>query len=95
MFFALLNIVLVLIGIYLFTKKDILSYFKGGHLWLTWLAIGVIMLSVFLFIMRNKRWDDVEHFKRVQRKWAIAGLVLLLAPIVAILVAVFVLGGLR
>ena len=24
---------------------------------------------------RNKRWDSVAHFKRVQRKWAIAGVV--------------------
>jgi hypothetical protein len=24
---------------------------------------------------RNKRWDSVEHFKRVQRQWAIAGLI--------------------
>jgi len=24
---------------------------------------------------RNKRWDSVEHFKRVQRRWAIAGLI--------------------
>ena len=26
---------------------------------------------------RNKKWDSVEHFKSVQRKWAIAGLVIL------------------
>jgi Cytochrome oxidase complex assembly protein 1 len=24
---------------------------------------------------RNKRWQDIEHFKRVQRKWAIAGVI--------------------
>jgi hypothetical protein len=24
---------------------------------------------------RNKRWDSVEHFKRAQRRWAIAGLI--------------------
>ena len=29
---------------YLLFKKDLLSYFKGGHWWLTWLAIGVITL---------------------------------------------------
>lgn len=27
---------------------------------------------------RNKRWESVEHFKRVQRRWGIAGVVLLL-----------------
>ena len=28
---------------------------------------------------RNGRWDSVEHFKRVQRRWAIWGLVIWLA----------------
>ena len=27
---------------------------------------------------RNKKWDSVEHFKAVQRKWAIAGLIILI-----------------
>lgn len=40
----LLNIFLVIAAVYLFTKKDLLTYFSGGHLWLTWLAIGVITL---------------------------------------------------
>jgi hypothetical protein len=31
---------------------------------------------------RNGRWDSVEHFKRVQRKWAIWGVVLWLVAIV-------------
>jgi cytochrome oxidase complex assembly protein 1 len=30
---------------------------------------------------RNGRWDSVEHFKRVQRKWAIWGVVIWLAAI--------------
>jgi len=30
---------------------------------------------------RNGRWDSIEHFKRVQRKWAIWGVVLWLAAI--------------
>ena len=30
---------------------------------------------------RNGRWDSVEHFKRVQRKWAIWGVALWLAAI--------------
>jgi hypothetical protein len=36
---------------------------------------------------RNKRWESVEHFKRVQRKWAFAGLIVLL--VVIVLSAVF------
>jgi len=31
---------------------------------------------------RNGRWEGVEHFKRVQRKWAIWGLVIWLAVLV-------------
>lgn len=31
---------------------------------------------------RNRRWDSVEHFKRVQRSWAIWGAVIWLALIV-------------
>lgn len=26
---------------------------------------------------QNKRWDSVEHFKRVQRKWTIAALIMI------------------
>lgn len=32
---------------------------------------------------RNKRWDSVEHFRSVQRKWAIWGVVLVLAFVAA------------
>ena len=28
---------------------------------------------------RNKRWDSVDHFKRVQRLWAICGVVAVIA----------------
>ena len=31
---------------------------------------------------RNKKWDSIEHFKAVQRKWAIAGVVILVAGVV-------------
>jgi hypothetical protein len=30
---------------------------------------------------RNKRWDSVEHFQRVQRKWALWGVVVVVAVI--------------
>jgi len=35
---------------------------------------------------QKKVWRDVEHFKAVQRKWAIAGTVLLVTSIISILV---------
>lgn len=30
---------------------------------------------------RNKKWDSVEHFQSVQRKWAIAGWIMLVAGV--------------
>lgn len=39
-----LNLILVPVALYFFFKKNLLSYFKGGHLWLTWLAVAVITL---------------------------------------------------
>ena len=56
-------------------------------------GLGFIMMFVLglrgsRWAWRNKRWDGVEHFKRVQRKWAIAGLIVWIAG-VAILVAIF------
>lgn len=44
MFYIILNIALVIFAYYLFTAKNLLTYFKNGNLWLTWLAIGVITL---------------------------------------------------
>ena len=51
---------------------------------------GFIMLFVLgakgsAWAWRNGRWDSVEHFKRVQRRWAIAG--------VAVWIGALVLGG--
>jgi Cytochrome oxidase complex assembly protein 1 len=42
--------------------------------------VGLVMVFVLgakgsRWAWRNKRWDSVEHFKRVQRKWAIAGVI--------------------
>lgn len=37
---------------------------------------------------RNKRWDSIEHFKRVQRKWALWG-VAAMAGFIALFVGLF------
>jgi Cytochrome oxidase complex assembly protein 1 len=42
--------------------------------------VGFIMMFLLgakgsRWAWRNKRWDSVEHFKRAQRRWAIAGLI--------------------
>lgn len=44
MAFVVLNAALVALLISLYLKPNLLSYFKGGNLWLTWLAIGIITL---------------------------------------------------
>jgi Cytochrome oxidase complex assembly protein 1 len=49
--------------------------------------VGFVMMFVLgakgsAWAWSNKRWESVEHFKRVQRNWAIAGVVFWLALIV-------------
>ena len=46
--------------------------------------VGFVMMIVLgakgsRWAWRNGRWDNVEHFKRVQRKWAITGLIVWIA----------------
>ncbi|MEK9135762.1 MAG: hypothetical protein AAB393_01460, partial [Bacteroidota bacterium] len=39
-----LNVVIIGVFVWLFRKKNLLSYFSGGRWWLTWLSIAVITL---------------------------------------------------
>lgn len=66
----------------------------------TWLAlltfvplIGLVVWVMLLFKGRewawqNKQWDSVEHFNRVQRQWAKAGLILMGISIIFIVAAI-------
>src|SRR5580692_3383389 len=50
-------------------------------------GLGFIMMIVLglrgsRWAWRNGRWDSVEHFKRVQRRWAILGVVVWLGAVV-------------
>jgi hypothetical protein len=50
-------------------------------------VFGIIWVFVLGFkggewAWKNRHWDSVEHFKSTQRKWAIAGLIFLLVPVV-------------
>lgn len=37
---------------------------------------------------RNKRWGNIEHFNRVQKRWSVWGLALMLIPLIGILAAI-------
>ena len=48
--------------------------------------VNIVMVFVLgakgsAWAWRNKRWESVEHFKRVQRLWTIAGLIVLVLAI--------------
>ncbi len=54
----------------------------GNKTWIGLLALlpyaGIVMVIILGFKGRawawqNKKWDSVEHFNRVQRKWTIGG----------------------
>lgn len=80
--------------------------FAFGWLWglfnRTWIALLTlipVVNIVMVFVLgakgsewawRNKHWDSVEHFRRVQRKWAMAGAILLVVTILGFMAA---LGG--
>ena len=65
--------------------------------------VGIVM-AIYLGIKgrelawRNKRWDSMEHFNRVQRKWSMWALIIVLIPatlgiLAAILIPVFMARG--
>lgn len=52
-------------------------------------VVNIVMVFVLgakgnAWAWQNKRWDSVEHFKRVQRQWTIAALVLIAAVVVLV-----------
>jgi hypothetical protein len=65
---------------------------RGGvvTLALDYLCFFIILIMLFVFgwkgnawAWRNKRWDSVEHFKRVQRRWAKWGAIIWIFALVA------------
>jgi hypothetical protein len=58
----------------------------GNETYVALLVLVPLLNIVWIFVLgakgsewawRNKRWNDVAHFKRVQRNWAIAGVAVL------------------
>jgi predicted PurR-regulated permease PerM len=57
--------------------------------------VGIIMVIILgikgnEWAWRYKHWDNVEHFKKVQRKWAIAALILIGIAILGIIAAIMI-----
>jgi hypothetical protein len=71
----------------------------GNRTWIGLLAlipyVGFIMAIVLGFkgrewAWKNKKWDSVEHFNRVQKIWSIWGVVLLIIALIGIFAAIAV-----
>lgn len=69
----------------------------GNKTWIGLLAFLPYVGFIFTIILgvkgrewawRNKRWESVEHFNRVQRKWAIWGLVIVGIALLGIVAAI-------
>ena len=63
----------------------------GNNTWIGLLSLipylGIIMVIILgikgrEWAWKNKQWDSVEHFQRVQRKWSKWGVIALLVPLV-------------
>ena len=63
----------------------------GNQVWIGLLAlvpyVGFVMTIVLGIKGREwawqaKRWDSVEHFKRVQRNWSVAGIIIMVAAVI-------------
>ena len=68
-----------------------------NNTWIALLALIPLVGFVMIFVLgfkgsewawRNKRWESVEQFRRVQRRWGIAYLILILIAVVLLAVAV-------
>lgn len=71
----------------------------GNNTWIAFLSwipyVGMVMPFVLGFkgnewAWKNKRWNNIAHFKRIQRNWAIAGVIYSIA-LIGLIVLVFVL----
>lgn len=70
----------------------------GNSTWIGLLSIVPYLGFVMAIILgvkgrewawQNKRWESVDHFNRVQKRWAVWGIVLLLViPLIGIIAAI-------
>lgn len=71
----------------------------GNSTWIGLLALvpylGFVMAIVLgvkgrEWAWQNKRWDDIEHFNRVQRRWSIWGACLVIIPVTGMIAAMII-----
>ncbi len=69
----------------------------GNQVWIALLALIPLVGFVMMFVLgakgnewawEKRRWDSVEAFHRTQRKWAIAGLVVIGVSVLIWIIAV-------
>src|SRR5512140_3850758 len=61
---VVLNLAIIGAFVWLFRKKDLLSYFSGGRWWLTWLSIAVITLMdelTSIFYAPSEAWRFIGY----------------------------------
>jgi len=68
----------------------------GNNVWIALLCLIPYVVFIMAFVLgakgsewawQKKRWNSIEHFKNVQKKWAIAGLVLVIIVIVRVIIS--------
>jgi len=76
----------------------------GNNVWIALLCLIPYVNIIMIFVLgakgsewtwQKKRWDSIEHFKNVQKKWAIAGLVLFIFGIVMVIILSAIIASLR
>lgn len=64
MTFFIFNALLIALVVYLYSRPNLLSYFRGGNLWLTWLAIGIITLMDELTSIFYAPSEAFQHYAK-------------------------------
>jgi len=69
----------------------------GNKTWIGLLTLVPFVGFIMMFILgvkgrewawRNKKWDNIEHFQRVQRKWSLWGIIVVGVYLLAVIAAI-------
>jgi energy-coupling factor transporter transmembrane protein EcfT len=56
-----LNLVLVGLFVFILKKRELLTYYRSGRLWLTWLAIVFIAVTSILIRFMSTRFVEIAE----------------------------------